>query len=463
METTLNNQVAVIENSIEIFRSAPEVLQSNQEKTQKALAVGNNILEQWQAAWNIADEQERLHALATVDERSNKYLVNCGNAVKQQKELRAAITQMMGEFKKMFTTAENEIDKTKAGSIPANVQKHRDAFAEEAFKIAERKGKEAEREAAKAKEAIDLKATVELRLSNYFNDFLLNAKNKFSQKFNELTLDGFADNAAAIRQYSPKYSEKHFNEFNPKVYSTLQTPDELKAIIHSVTQNAYDSLNEKYGIAMLELKDEIVSKIPSKHAELLEQKRLADETAKAAEEARIAEEKRQAELAAANEEKRKDLEAKQAEERRIEQEKAAALKAEQEKALEEQRKREAAEAAKQAEEAEAAKKKVELEIEMNKQGEQTMVMFNQEAANAEAVTPEAKKGYEITVLHQAGYVQIFQLWFENEGKNLPIDKIGNTKLDQMKAWAEKQASKNGTKIESKFLKYEESFKAINKN
>jgi hypothetical protein len=89
-------------------------------------------------------------------------------------------------------------------------------------------------------------------------------------------------------------------------------------------------------------------------------------------------------------------------------------------------------------------------------------MFEQEAAVADVSAPEARQGYEIIVLHQAGYVQIFQMWFENEGKNLPLDKMGGTKLEQMKAWAEKHAHKTGTKIEGKFLKYEESFKAVNR-
>ena len=89
-------------------------------------------------------------------------------------------------------------------------------------------------------------------------------------------------------------------------------------------------------------------------------------------------------------------------------------------------------------------------------------MFETEAATADIQVAEARQGYDIIVVHQAGWVQIFQLWFEQEGKNLPIDKIGNTKLDQMKSWAEKQAHKTGTKIESKFLKYEETFKAVNR-
>ncbi|MBK7885520.1 MAG: hypothetical protein IPJ81_18275 [Chitinophagaceae bacterium] len=100
---------------------------------------------------------------------------------------------------------------------------------------------------------------------------------------------------------------------------------------------------------------------------------------------------------------------------------------------------------------------------LKKQGDATMVMFEQEAATAEIDNrPEARQGYEITVLHPVGFTEIFAMWFEKEGKNLPIDKIGNTKLDQMKAWAEKHAFKTGTKIESKFIKYEESFKAVNR-
>ena len=89
-------------------------------------------------------------------------------------------------------------------------------------------------------------------------------------------------------------------------------------------------------------------------------------------------------------------------------------------------------------------------------------MFEQEATLAETNTPESRQGYEITVLHPVGYTQIFAAWFEKEGKNLPIDKIGNTKLDQMKAFCEKAAQKDGYFIESKFVKYDQSFKAINK-
>ena len=100
---------------------------------------------------------------------------------------------------------------------------------------------------------------------------------------------------------------------------------------------------------------------------------------------------------------------------------------------------------------------------MKKQGDQTMAMFEKEATLAETVPQiESKVSLEIEILHPAAYVQVFQLWFENEGKNLPIDKIGNTKISQMVAWAEKFATKGGDKIVSKFLNYKDSFKAVNR-
>ena len=114
------------------------------------------------------------------------------------------------------------------------------------------------------------------------------------------------------------------------------------------------------------------------------------------------------------------------------------------------------------EEAEA-KAKADQEAELKKQGDHTMAMFDKEAAIAENIqAPEARQGFEIEILHPAAWVQIFQLWFENQGKNMAIDKIGTTKMDQMKSWAEKHAHKEEVMIESKFLKYVPSFKAVNR-
>lgn len=459
----MSTELQVINNSIEIFKSAPDVLLANQERTRKALQVGQSILSQWQEAFQIGDEEERLQVLQVVDERSNKFLVNCNNALKEQKELRASITQMMDNFKKMFTSAENDIDKTKAGSVPEQVQKNRDKYAHITHQIAERKRIEAEREAAKKQELINLKSKIEVSISNQFNDYLLKVKQRFVDNFNALKLDTFADDAHAIRIYEPNYSEAAFQKLQPEnIYLVNVTKEEYAGIVSEIKSNLFDGFKKDYTSQLTELKNDIVDKLKSKFDELTEERRIEVEAMEERKRQEEAERKRQEEIARANEAERKRLEAEAAEAKAKEAERLKELEAERKRQEDEKKKREEEERKRMEAEAAEARAKAEQEAEIKKQGEQTMLMFEQEAAMAEVKTADARQGYEISVKHPAGYVQIFQYWFENAGKNLAIDKIGNTKLDQMKAFCEKQAHKTDEKIESKFIEYKPTFKAVNK-
>jgi len=373
---------------------------------------------------------------------------------------------MMDEFKKLFTAAENEIDKAKPNSVASKVQSNRDTYATEVHKIEERKRREAELKAAKAKESVEIKADFVKNLNGQFNDHLLRAKQWLQGQFNSLSLEHFADEAAGIRIYKPEYKRAIFDKMVPYTSNGVRYHDqaELAGIAAAAKdESLFIAFSQTYEIQMCALRDELKDKLTSKHEELQEQKRLADEATAAAERARIEEEERQKKIAAARAEERERLEAEAARAREEEARRQAELKAQQEAAAAERRRREEAEAARLALEAEETRKKAEEEAELKKQGEQTMIMFDQTAEVATGQqAPETRQGYEIDVLHPAGYVQIFQHWFENEGKNLPVDKIGKTKMDQMKSWCEKRAQKTGEKIDSKFLRYTESFKAVNR-
>ena len=157
------------------------------------------------------------------------------------------------------------------------------------------------------------------------------------------------------------------------------------------------------------------------------------------------------------------MEAKQKRDKEIEDKRLADLKVEQDKAEAERKKREDEENEKLQAEAQKKEDDAALNSSIKKEGEQTMSLFEKEAALAEVNNAaDIKQGYDIEVTHPVGYTQIFQLWFQTEGTNLSIEKIGNTKLDQMKAWAEKHALKTSTKIESQFIKYHSIVKALNK-
>ncbi len=455
-----NNQVAVIKNSIEIFKTAPEVLQVNQLKTQKALVLGNQILEQWMAAWDIKDEELKLIALSAADERSNNYLVNCNNAVKQQKEVRAAITQMMDNFKSFFTAAENEIDKTKANTVPSKVQQQRDSFAKLAFEIAERKRKEAERIAEKAKEAIEIKSNLEINLSKQYNQYLLQRKQAYINSFNGITLETFTEKEAALQSLKPAFKFVPTLDSIIVVYHDSNEMAEFENEIINANMPAYES--NFLAEINLQIAD-LIDKLPSKKTELLEAKRIADEAAAEIEMQRLQKEENDKKIALANAAEKKKLEEEQQKQEAENKQRNEELKAQQQKQEADRIQREKEENERIAKEAEEAQKAAEQNIDIKAQGDATMVMFEQEAALAESTpTNITMHGYDIEVLHPVGYTQIFSVWFDKEGKNMGIDKIGNTKIDQMKAYCEKLAHKEGFFIESKFIKYKESFTAINK-
>ena len=83
-------------------------------------------------------------------------------------------------------------------------------------------------------------------------------------------------------------------------------------------------------------------------------------------------------------------------------------------------------------------------------------------AGAASVAPpptNAKVKEKIVVLHQQGYLEIFQMWWIGEGQTLPFDELEKI-FKKMTTYCEKKAnSKDQTHIESQFISYEADVKA----
>lgn len=456
METqtlTENNQVSVITKSLDLLKTGPQILAANQQRKDKALTVGRNIL--------MVIQEEGMSP--ATDERAMKYLANVGSATTEMKESRAAVTQIMTQLTKMYTSVENDLDVTKPGTIPAQIQDHRNQFVKDQAAAAEQKRKEAEKVAAKAREAIELKSSIEVQFAKLYNNYLLEMKQKIQNTFNSITLDDYNEKSVKLKAYAPVLNKEKIFDFKPAVFALAHTPEEVTKFHKIVCDDKATEFIANYAAELSLLRDDLIDKLPSKLSELKEHKRLSDQAAAEAERQRIEKEKSDVEIAKANAAQKKKLEA-EAEKVRIANEtRNAQIKREQEEAAEAQRIREEEDANKLTAQAAEAERKSVLQSDIKKQGEQTMVLFDQEATLADSTpAPEARQGYEITVTHPVGYTQIFAFWMDKEGKNLPVDKIGNTKCDQMKAFCEKVAFKDGSFIDSKFLKYQSTYKAVNR-
>jgi hypothetical protein len=195
---------------------------------------------------------------------------------------------------------------------------------------------------------------------------------------------------------------------------TILSKDEAIAIIEDVV-NAFPLEAWKNGFKqqIQEVKDQLIDRLPSLKKELTDQANASAEEAAAIEKRRL---------------ERIAYEKKKAEEERIENERIAKEKEESKKAA-----------------------------------ANAEIMFDQLVDSAATTdTPEARTGFDIVVLHPAGWVEIFQLWFQRKGLTMDVESIGGTKLDSMKTFVEKLAKDEDVKIESKNLRYDPKFKAVNR-
>lgn len=452
----IEQQVAIINNSVSVFNQAPEILTNNQIRVTKAVEVGEKILEAIEANGGQLD--------ADLDARAMNYLNKCSAAVTELKNGRAPVTQIMDELKKMYTTLENTIDVKKDGTIAAQIQKYRNEYAAKLAAEKKRKEEEAQRKLDTENEKIDIRAHVENQINLSYGQYLLNAKQKLQNKFNGATLDDIDEIRTGLEQYEPELKETSYMAMvlpKPPIMR-YHTADELVNIQNTILAEKYSDQRGNYIAEMTMKRDEIIDLLPSKKTELLELKRLADE----AEALRIENERKEAErkqaLAEADAKEKKRLEKEQEKQREAEKKEAERLENERQQALKDQKAREDAEAQRLLDEQQLQQEKDEQAVEMKASGDKTMAMFDKEAEVAEHKdAPATRQGFDIVVGHAAGYVQLFTLWFDKVGKDLPLEKLGKTSLDQMKSWAEKHAHKTSEKIDSKFLEYVPTYKAVN--
>ena len=395
------SELITISQIQDVAQTGAAILEKNKARTEKAIAVGQNILKAIQENGMTPE----------LDQRANKYLVNCRGAKKEMEEERKPITQLFDQIRKEFTSTENLLDISKAGSVPFIVQNHRNEYVKQIEQEREQKRLAQELELNKEKERIDTKATVKAQLSAYVQSFIESAKEGLSKSFNRITLEDFADKSKRLKAYKAKYTQEHFDSFSPALSPKFITIEETRLILKEVVEAT--DFGVLAGVVEGDINKhvrELIDRLPSLKAEL---------------------------------------------------ERLAKANAEEKKALEEARaKREAEEKAKREAEALEAQKKKEEELRLKAEGEKADALMD----NLELFedTPETRTGYSITLLHQAGAVELFQFWFEREGAKCTIEELERRSIGQMKTFAERVAHKDGEMISSKFLKYEPTYKAVNR-
>lgn len=395
--TTALAIAASADNVGAIVRNTPESFRKNQLSHDNCLRACENLLMQIKEK-GMSDE---------LDKTAATYLDRTRRTVKAMTELRSPVTKLFDQVRKEFTTLENDIDPTKAGTIPYQLQQFRNMYAakKREEEEAKRRAEEAKRQADIAREQYRNACEDDYKVK--FNDLVVTRINELTDLNNSVNLENYTAMVDIISGYAVELPADWCPPSSVRMPFNL-TPDESRSIRGDVMRRLIGQFAEQFKSEIGDYRQEILDKLPSKKAELSRAAKASEEEAK-----RIAEEIKKREAA--------ELARKEAE--RVAREQEEAKKKEVQKA-----------------EAEAAS------------------LFNLSQSTVPTYQPKAKVTKKIRILNPNGYLQVLMMWWAKEGCILPDDDLIKIFKKQI-SFCEKLANKDGEFINDGSVTYVDDVKA----
>ena len=391
-----------IDEAKNILSSFPDIMGKNTNSVKKCNEAGQALLD--------TIEGEGMNE--TIDQATADYLKKVSVTLKNMDERRKPITQIFDRIRSFFTSQEKQIDPKDPSTIPGKLVIKRNEYAKFKYEEEQKRKREAEQRARIETEKANYQQMIENSLLSYFNQYLSSKVSELQGIFSNLTYENFDREVIGITVFQTDYPKSHFDKFSADSATYYISQETKKEIRRNVLEGKYEQYAQQYKAKIVSVKQDLTDRVPSKRKELaeLEQLRLANAE-----------------------------EAAKAEELRKQREKEAAAKR-----MEELKKEE-----------EAVKQEAALKAKQSSIGS----LFMEAAASIAPPPTFAKVKEKIVVLHQQGYLEIFQMWWINEGQTLPVEELEKI-FKKMITYCEKQAnSKDQKHIESKFIRYEADVKA----
>lgn len=398
METSL----VKIEEISSIMSSFPEILGKNSTSVQKCNEAGQALLD--------TIEGEGMNE--ALDEKVSEYLKKVSVTVNNMGERRKPLTQIFDRIRSHFTSQEKMIDPKSPSTIPGMLTIKRNEYAQYKYEQEQKRRKEAERQASVEKEKATYRQDLENSLLTHFNQYLTQKISEIQNIFSGLTYENFSRESIGITVFTTEYPRTHFDKFTAEHATFYITNETKREIRQTVLQGKYEQYANQFKSTVIQTRQDLIDRLPSKRKELAEQIQLRQQNAEAAAQA---------------EEARKAREA----------EESAKRLAEIKRQEEESKQRNAQEA----------------------QRDAIGGLFGAAAATVAAPPTNAKVKERIVVLHPNGYLDVFQMWWINEGQSMTLEELEKT-MKKMVTCCEKLAnSKDQEHIQSQYIRYENEVKA----
>lgn len=397
------NELTIIqpENIQAIVQMTPENHRKNVESHDNCISYGNRLLAQIQQQ-GMTDE---------LDQQAAKYIEAARKTVAKMNDKRSPLTKLFDQIRSEFTRLEGEIDPSKSGTVPNQLQQLRNKYAAQKREEEERRRREEmmrqQHEAALAQYRNDLENDWRSQLA----DAIQYQCNDMNRLFASVNLDNYEIVKEQFRTWKVEMPAFASNVMPPYIINNA----EASAIYCEVWNNIEKGMREQYTAELTKYRDSFIDRMPSKKQEL---ERAAQASAEEAE--RI----------------RREME---------ERDRAEAARQEADRKAQEQRDREAAE---------MRKKQAEMGSLFDQQATATMQPV------VEGYKPKTSVKQKLVPLTPEAFAEIFNFWWVNEGQHLSIEDL--TKLFKKQiTYCEKRANDktNPVTIKSELISYEDDVRA----
>lgn len=385
------------DNVGEIVRNTPQSYTANKTSHDNCLAACQSLLSQIQQN-GMTDELDQ--TAASIIEKTRR-------TVKKMVDQRSPVTKLFDKVRSEFTGLENDIDPSKLGTIPNQLQQLRNQYAAKKHAEEERRRSEEEAKRIAEQNRSEYRTACDEDYKSQFNNLVVEAINKLTDLNASVTLENYDAVHKSIEEFATELAA----DWCPPSAVRLPygvTPEESRQIRQDILARLMEQFKEQYRYEIGDYRQRLLDTLPSKRVEL-------ERAAKAS-----AEEKARIEA---------EIKAREA---------AELARKENERKLRE---------------AEDAKK-----AEVEKQTSQAANLFDMANIATPAYTPKTKVTKKIRIVKPVGYMKIVAMWWAKEGCKLSDEDLAKAFKKQI-TFCEKLANKEGEFIQDPSIAYIDDVKA----
>ena len=176
---------------------APQSYRDNLLSHTRCLEAGNQLL--------ARVKQEGM--TDALDMEIAKYIDKAKITVRKMNGKRSPVTQLFDQIRKVYTSMENDVDPSKANSIPNQLQAYRNAFAKKKHEEEERRRREEAARQAKENAKVRYHAEVAEDYNRQFSALINKSVNDLNGLDRQLAVDNYKTVSEALKEYSCELPE----------------------------------------------------------------------------------------------------------------------------------------------------------------------------------------------------------------------------------------------------------------